>query len=337
MPLLQFTDHGIHCPRAGVYIDPWRPVDRALITHGHADHSRWGHRRYLCTEAAAPVIRHRLGNINLDTVRYGEPVTVNGVRFSFHPAGHIVGSAQIRVAYKGEIWVVSGDYKTEPDPLAEDFEPVKCQHFITESTFGLPVYRWPSQEEVFADINEWWRQNREEGKVTVLAAYALGKAQRLLAGIDASIGPIYTHGAVENTNEVLRAQGVQLPPTTRVTQAIDRKAYPGSLVIATPSAVGSNWMKKFKPAVTGMASGWMALRGTRRRRSVDRGFVLSDHADWEGLNEAIRATGAEHVYVTHGYTGIFRKWLEEQGYDAREVKTEYEGELSEDETTENEE
>ncbi len=338
MPLLEFSDRGIFCPPAEVFIDPWRPVARALITHGHADHSRWGHRHYLCTETAAPVIRYRLGDISLQTAKFDEPVTVNGVRFSFHPAGHILGSAQIRVEYRGEVWVVSGDYKLQNDGLSEPYEPVRCHAFITESTFGLPVYKWRPQAEVFDEINRWWRENRDAGKVTVLAGYALGKAQRLLANLDASIGPIYTHGAVENTNAVIRAQGASLPETIRVTQAIDRKAYPGAMVIATPSAIGSSWMKKFRPASVGVASGWMALRGARRRRAVDRGFILSDHVDWEGLNTAIRATGAERVFVTHGYTSIFRQWLCEQGYDAHEVKTEYEGELSEmSETNESEE
>ncbi len=329
MRLLEFTDRGIYCPPADVYIDPWRPVGRALITHGHSDHSRYGHRAYLCTREAAPVIRYRLGPVNIQTVDYGEVTTINGVHFSFHPAGHIIGSAQIRVEYKGEIWVVSGDYKLEDDGLSTPFEPVRCHTFITESTFGLPVYRWKPQSEVFAAINDWWRRNREAGKVSVLGGYALGKAQRLLSGLDTDIGPIYTHGAIENTNEILRKQGLSLPPTIRVTAQVSRRDYPGAMVIATPGALGSAWAKKFKPISEGVASGWMALRGTRRRRSVDRGFVLSDHADWEGLNAAIRATGASRIFVTHGYTEIFTRWLKEQGYDAHIVKTEYEGEFSE--------
>lgn len=338
MNLLEFTDRGIYCSPAGVYIDPWRPVARALITHGHSDHSRYGHQAYLCTRAAAPVIRYRLGPVKIQTADYGQVITINGVRFSFHPAGHIVGSAQIRVEYQGEVWVVSGDYKLEDDGLSTPFEPVRCHTFITESTFGLPVYRWKPQSEVFTEINEWWRQNREEGKVSLLGAYALGKAQRLLSGLDSSIGPIYTHGAIENTNEVLRKQGVSLPETIRVTVQVPRRNYPGAMVIATPGALGSSWARKFKPLTEGVASGWMALRGTRRRRAVDRGFVLSDHADWAGLNEAVRATGAERIFVTHGYTEIFTHWLREQGYEAFSVKTEFEGELSEmNETEESEE
>lgn len=336
MALLEFTEKGIYCEAAGVYIDPWRPVDKALITHGHADHSRWGHKQYLCTESAAPVIRYRLGKVNLSTVPFGETLHINGVKFSFHPAGHIIGSAQIRVEYRGEVWVASGDYKVEADGLSEPFEPVRCHTFITESTFGLPVYRWKPQPTVFEEINEWWAQNQRAGKVSVLAAYALGKAQRLLHGINPEIGPIFTHGAIENTNRVMRKQGLQLPATQRVTQQYKAKDFEGALVLATPSATGSNWMRRFKSASVGIASGWMALRGTRRRRAADRGFVLSDHADWQGLNDAIQATGAEQVAVTHGYTNLFSRWLnEERGLHAWEAQTEYEGESLDSEDQEN--
>lgn len=327
MALLEFTDSGIYCPKARVYIDPWKPVTKALITHGHSDHSRWGNKDYLCTTAAAPVIRYRLGeDIQLETVAYGEVRDINGVQFSFHPAGHIPGSAQIRAAFKGEVWVVSGDYKMENDGLSEPFEPIKCNTFISECTFGLPVYHWQAQEDIFTEINQWWFKNREEGKVSVISAYALGKAQRVLRHLNQEIGPVFTHGAVENVNEVLRQQGVSLPPTIRVTPEHKKSDFAGGLVITTPGSLGSPWMKKFQPYSTAMASGWMALRGTRRRRAADRGFALSDHADWRGLNEAIQLTGAESVYVTHGYTSIFRRWLEEQGYDAHEVKTDFSGE-----------
>lgn len=327
--LLEFTDKGIYCPPAKVYIDPWRPVTRALITHGHSDHSRWGHKHYLSTESAKPVIRYRLGPIKIETVQYGETRTINGVKFTFFPAGHIIGSAQIRVEHKGEVWVVSGDYKLEDDGISEAFEPVTCHNFITECTFGLPVYQWKPQEEIFQEINDWWKKNREEGKASVLSAYALGKAQRILNHLDTSIGRIYTHGAIENTNEVIRAQGIALPDTIRVTQSISRKDYPGSMILATPSSLGSPWIKKFGTASLGIASGWMSLRGARRRRAADRGFVLSDHADWDGLNQAIADTGAERIFVTHGYTDIFRRWLTQQGYEAQVVSTEYEGELTE--------
>ncbi len=329
MALLNFSEKGIYCEAGDFYIDPWKPVHKALITHGHADHSRWGHSQYICTRAAKPVIRYRLGLVNISTVDYGEQLTINGVKVSFHPAGHIVGSAQIRVEHKGEIWVASGDYKLEDDGLATAYEPIKCHTFITECTFGLPVYKWKPQEEVFTAINEWWQKNKEEGKVSVLTGYALGKAQRLIRSLDTSIGKIYTHGAIENTNEVVREQGIQLPATTKVQQGIKSKEYNGHIVVAPPSATGSTWMRKFKPASVGIASGWMTLRGARRRRAADRGFILSDHADWDGLLQAIEATGAERVIATHGYTDIFSKYLREQGIEALAEKTEFEGELSE--------
>ncbi len=324
--MLQFTPRGIYCPLADVYIDPWKPVKKAMITHGHSDHSRWGHQSYLATESAAPAIRYRLGDIKLSTIRFGEKITINGVDFSFHPAGHILGSAQIRVAYKGEVWVSSGDYKLENDGLAEPFEPIRCNTFITESTFGLPVYDWKPQEEIFADINNWWRSNAQQKKITFITGYSLGKAQRILRGLDHSIGKIFTHGAVENINEVMRAQGIDLPDTMRITREIPVKDFLGNLVVAPPSALNSVWMKRFKPISIGIASGWMTLRGARRRKAADRGFVLSDHVDWKDLNRSVAETGAERIIVTHGYTTTYKKYLEEQGLQAETAETEFTGE-----------
>jgi len=326
MSLLQFTDRGIYCTPADVHIDPWRPVRRALITHGHADHARWGHQYYMSTERAAPVIKHRLGKIHLETVSFDQPININGVRFSFHPAGHVLGSAQIRVEHKGEIWVVSGDYKIMDDGLSEPFEPIQCHTFITECTFGLPVYKWKPQSQIISDINAWWSSNKSRGLVSVITAYALGKAQRILKNIDTTIGSIYTHGAVDNINEVIRNQGVELPETIRVSSEQDKKDFAGALVLAPPSAIGSSWMRRLPTASVGMASGWMTLRGARRRRNADRGFILSDHADWEGLNKAVSATGAEKIIATHGYTDVFVRWLKSQGYNAVEEYTEFEGE-----------
>ncbi|SLN73806.1 Metallo-beta-lactamase superfamily protein [Roseivivax jejudonensis] len=322
-PVLTFTDRGIYCPAGDFFIDPWRPVDRALITHGHADHARDGHRRYLATAAAAPVMRYRLGDIALETIAYGEPRRIGDATVSFHPAGHIPGSAQIRVEVGGEVWVVSGDYKTEADGFCEDFETVRCHSFISECTFGLPVFSWDSQESVAAEINAWWRRNADEGRASILGAYSLGKAQRLLALVEPEIGPILTHGAVEGTNGVLRAQGYALPETIQVVPETDGKSFAGPLVLAPPSALGTPWARRFGPSSTAFASGWMRLRGVRRRRAADRGFVLSDHADWAGLVDAIRDTGAENVFVTHGYTDIFARWLAAEGWNAKVVPTEF--------------
>ena len=328
-PVLTFTDRGIYCPAADAYIDPWRPVPRALITHGHSDHARSGHGHYLCTAAAAPVIRHRLGDVPVQTVAYGDTLQMGSARISFHPAGHIPGSAQVRVDVGGEVWVVSGDYKVVPDGLSEPFEPVACHAFISECTFGLPVFKWADQRQVADDLNAWWRANAEAGRATLLGAYALGKAQRLLRMVDPQIGPILTHGAVEATNAILRAQGYALPDTVPVTAATKGRDYPGALVLAPPSALGQPWARRFGQGSTGFASGWMRLRGVRRRRAADRGFVLSDHADWDGLIWAIRETGAEKVFVTHGYTDIFARWLTEQGWQAQVVPTEFGGDEDE--------
>ena len=322
-PVLRFTDRGIYCPAGDFYIDPWRPVDRALITHGHADHARPGHARYLATKAAAPVLRHRLGEITLDTISYGEPRVIGGATVSFHPAGHVPGSAQIRVEVGGEVWVASGDYKLEQDGLSEPFEPVRCHSFITECTFGLPVFAWDPQAQVAAELNAWWTDSIANGRTPVLGAYSLGKAQRLLSMLDPEIGPILTHGAVETTTQVLRGQGYDLPQTHHVTPDLDMKAHPGALVLAPPAALGSDWMRRFGLVSTGFASGWMRMRGVRRRRASDRGFVISDHADWPALNRAIAETGAENIYATHGYTEIFARWLREDGYNAQVVPTEF--------------
>lgn len=327
-PVLVFTDRGIFCPDGGFFIDPWRPVDRALITHGHSDHARWGHGQYLATHQSLPVMRHRLGQIAAQGIGYGERLQIGGVTVSFHPAGHIPGSAQIAVERGGEVWVVSGDYKVEPDGLAEGFAPVPCHAFISECTFGLPVFRWRPQAEVMGEITRWWAANAAAGKVSILGAYSLGKAQRLLAGVE-PVGPILTHGAVEEVNAILRQQGYALPDTIRAGAGVDGKSHPGALVIAPPSALGSVWARRFGPAEEAFASGWMAVRGIRRRRALGTGFVVSDHADFPGLLSAIRATGCERVFVTHGYTTPFRRFLAEQGYDAGIVATEYGDEAEE--------
>lgn len=332
--MITFDDYGIFCKQAGVYIDPWKPVAKAVITHAHADHARWGMGSYLAHEHAAPVMRYRLGaDIALQEVAYNQEININGVSISFHPAGHIWGSAQVRLEYKGEIWVISGDYKLQQDGISVPFEPVRCHHFITESTFGLPVYNFPHPKEVHDAINAWWRANKEEGKNSVICAYALGKAQRVLKHLDPTIGEIYTHGAVENINRLYGQTGGLLPGATGVSSVANRKDIKGAMIIAPSSAIGTSWMRSFQPYKLGICSGWMQLRGTRRRRGADAGFVLSDHADWQQLDVAVKATGAEHVYVTHGYKSVYARWLRtERGLDAKEVETLYTGEQIDDTT-----
>ncbi|MDQ3607194.1 MAG: ligase-associated DNA damage response exonuclease, partial [Gemmatimonadota bacterium] len=297
--LLRITDRGLYCEAGDFHVDPWLPVERAVITHAHGDHARWGCDRYLGSREGERVLRTRLGaDARIRTVEFGEVIDVGGVRVSLHPAGHILGSAQVRVEHRGEVWVVSGDYKTEPDSTCTPFEPVRCHTFVTESTFGLPIYRWEPQAEVFREIRAWWAANREAGRASVLFGYALGKAQRLLAGLlGAEEGPIFTHGAVERLNADYRASGIALPPTTYASAAAREQKWAGALIVAPPSAAGTTWLRRFGAASTAFASGWMRIRGARRRRSVDRGFVLSDHVDWPALLEAIQATGAERVWV----------------------------------------
>jgi putative mRNA 3-end processing factor len=325
--LLTLTDRGLYCPAGDFFIDPWLSVRRAVITHAHTDHARRGSEQYLAVREGERVLRTRLGDTAvIDTIGYGEPVVHNGVRLSLHPAGHILGAAQVRIEYQGQVWVVSGDYKLEPDSTCTPFEPVHCHVFVSESTFGLPIYRWPGQAEVFEDVNAWWRRNQEAGKCSLLYGYALGKAQRLLAGVDPGIGPIFVHGAVARLVKDYRASGVNLPLCTYVGDAPESTKWDRALVIAPPSAHGTPWARKFSPASTALASGWMRIRGTRRRRAVDRGFVLSDHADWTGLLAAIRASGASRVWVTHGYVAVLVRHLREQGIDASGLQTQFEGE-----------
>ncbi len=325
---------GLYCPPGDFYIDPWQPVERAVITHAHADHSRRGHAHYLAASPAAGVLRTRLGDdIDLQTLPYGEQVDHFGVRVSFHPAGHVLGSAQVRLEHGGQVWVASGDYYVagssadcrEDNATCDAFEPVPCHCFITESTFGLPIYRWAPQAELFASIDEWWRGNAANGRASLLLGYSFGKAQRLLKGVERSIGPIFVHGAVEPLNRAYRAAGVDLPETRLVSEVSDKSLFRGALIVAPPSAQNSTWTRRFGDVSDGFASGWMQLRGARRRRSVDRGFVLSDHADWPGLQRAIAATGAERVIVTHGYEAVMVRWLSDQGLEASSFQTEYGG------------
>jgi putative mRNA 3-end processing factor len=321
--LLEFTDKGIYCSKGGFYIDPWKPVEYAVITHAHADHAYPGNKYYLAHQLSKEVLFYRLGDIKLDTVAYNETVVKSGVQLSLHPAGHVPGSAQVRVEYKGEVWVVSGDYKTEDDGVCAPFEPVSCHHFISECTFGMPVFKWKPQQEIFDNINNWWQGNLQQGLATVLAGYSLGKAQRIIQNLGPYIGKVYTHGAIENTNDALRRNGLVLNPTHRITATTKKEDARNGIIIVPPSALGTPWMNRFRPYSFGYCSGWMAIRGAKRRRAADRGFVLSDHADWGGLISAIKATGCECVYLTHGYTAPFTRYLNETGFNAREVHTLY--------------
>jgi len=322
---------GLYCPPGDFYIDPWRAVERAVITHAHADHARGGHGHYLAAAQAEGVLRSRLGqSIALQAVQYGEVVTHNGVTVSLHPAGHVLGSAQVRLQHGGQTWVASGDYKVAPDATCAPFEAVRCDVFITESTFGLPIYRWRLDAEVFAEINAWWAGNAAVGRASLLMCYSFGKAQRILSGVDASIAPIVVHSAIQTLNAAYRDAGVNLPETKLVSEVLDPADFKRALVLCPPSAAVGSWVKRFGDFSDAFASGWMQLRGARRRGSYDKGFVLSDHADWPGLMSAIGATGANRVIVTHGSVPVMVRYLKEQGLQAGSFQTEYGDDAAED-------
>ncbi len=328
--LLHMTDKGLYCPEGDFFIDPWQPVPRAVVTHAHGDHLRPGSGAYLVAQPGEAIFRARLAGqaSPFQAVPYGQAVQINGVRVSLHPAGHILGSAQVRVEHGGETWVVSGDYKLQADSTCAPFEPLACTTFITEATFGLPIYRWPDTAEVFAQINAWWRENQQAGRSSVLYAYVLGKAQHILAGIDAQIGPIFTHGAVERINQLYRQSGAALPATRTVASGTRADLAQG-LVLAPISARATPWIRRMGEHSSAFASGWMRIRGARRRQAVDRGFVLSDHVDWTDLNRAVDATGAGRVWVTHGTTNVVARWLRERGLDSQPLETQFGGEQEE--------
>jgi putative mRNA 3-end processing factor len=322
--LILATADGLYCPQGAFHIDPWRPVPRALITHAHGDHLRAGNAEYLTSAAGAPLVTQRLPpDSRVTLLDYGQQISCGNTKISLHPAGHVLGSAQVRIEHEGRVWVVSGDYKRDPDPTCAPFEPVQCDVFISEATFALPVYRWSPPGVVPAEIFEWWQGNRARGKASVLFAYALGKAQRVLAELTRfTTEPVYLHGAVVGLTEAYRQQGVAMLPTLSVAD-LPPASYAGALIIAPPSAAGSTWMRRFGESSTGFCSGWMRVRGDRRRRGYDRGFVLSDHADWPSLLRTFRDCGAKRILLTHGHSETMTRYLREQGVAAAALRTEY--------------
>jgi putative mRNA 3-end processing factor len=300
-------------------------VARAVISHGHADHARSGSAVYIAARSSVPLLRQRLGsNQDIRGYDYGQVLRLHAARVSFHPAGHVLGSAQVRIEVDGEVWVVSGDYKREADPTCEPFEVVPCDTFITEATFALPIYRWRPSAEIAADIAAWWNNNRQQGKPSVLFAYALGKAQRVLATLtEYTDRPVFVHGAVAAITELYRRAGIAMLPTHSVGDARTTRQvfYAGQLIIVPPGSYGSPWMRRFGSYRTGCCSGWMAVRGNRRRSGYERGFVLSDHADWSDLLHTVAETGARRVLVTHGHAEPLIRYLSEQGLEATALET----------------
>jgi putative mRNA 3-end processing factor len=327
--LIEPADAGLYCAPGGFHIDPWKPVARAVITHAHGDHLRPGSRAYLCHADALPLVRHRLGgDARVMPIADGESVLLDGVRVSMHPAGHILGAAQVRIEHRGEVWVASGDYKRQPDPTCRPFEPQRCHTFITEATFGQPVFRWDAPAVTIAEMEAWLLEMRDAGRPAVIFCYALGKAQRVLAELYASglERPVFVHGSLIPLIEVYRRAGVVMPPVHRATDAARGTSFGGEVIVAPLSARGSTWMRRFTDHSDAFASGWMRIRGAWRRRGYDRGFALSDHADWDDVLHTVRETGAERVFVTHGYTDVLTRWLVGSGFDAHAWRTQYEGE-----------
>jgi len=315
---------GMYCKAGDFYIDPWAPVERAVITHGHSDHARSGMGSYHVALTGLPIMQWRLGEQHFEPHDYGERFTLGPVILSLHSAGHVLGSAQVRLEHEDEVWVVSGDYKRQSDPSCAPFDVIRCDTFITEATFALPIYRWPDTAQVVRDIVEWVEECRYNGEAAILYCYALGKAQRLLAELAlVSDKPVYLHGAMSTGVDIYREAGVQMVETRAVSDVAKNHDFAGCLVLAPPSAAGSPWLRRFRRAQQGFASGWMSIRGNRRRRNLDRGFVISDHADWPALLDTIAATGSQRIIATHGNTDSLVRLLNEKGTDASVFHTEY--------------
>ena len=327
------TPSGLFCEAGGFHIDPWGSVERAVITHAHGDHARPGNASYLCAEPCAPLLRRRFGSdVRIQTARYGEAIRMGSIELSFHPAGHVLGSAQIRIAGPDGVWVVAGDYKRAFDPTCDGFEPLRCDVFVTESTFGVPIYRWDSTAAVIADIMDWWRRNGEECKTSVLFCYKIGKAQRLLSELArVTDRTVLVHGMMAGMIDVYRAAGIAMLPVKVVTERPRGTSFAGELVLAPLSARGTPWMRRLGDLSDAFASGLMRVRGVRRQRAYDRGFVLSDHADWPALLATIAETEAPRVLATHGHAAPLARHLAESGLDAGVIRTAWEGEIGEEE------
>lgn len=331
---LEMRPEGLYCPQGDFYIDPWRPVERAVITHAHSDHARWGSKQYLCAKDSVRLLRDRLGtDIAVTGVEYRETICLGPIRLSFHPAGHILGSSQIRLDYSDHISIITGDYKREPDPTCAPFEPLRAHCLITESTFGLPVFRWPESTLTAEEMNSWWLDNQASGVTSILYGYALGKSQRVLNMLDDNIGPIFIHGALQKPIDAYRLAGIKLPKTRLVSEAPRDVDFGRAMILAVPSAHGTSWLNRFRIRSTAMVSGWMQVRGNRRRRSMDRGYVLSDHADWNALIKTVHEVSPEEVWVTHGFADIFSRHLRDLGWNAAPLQTEFQGESAEDKET----
>lgn len=320
---LVLKEAGLYCKPGDFYVDPWRPVQNAVITHGHADHARYGMQAYTATLATAAIMKKRIGkDIPVEAKDYHEVFKIGDVKCYFIPAGHILGSAQLVIEYRGQRAIITGDYKLSPDDTVDAFEHIQCDLLVTESTFALPCFKWPSQASVFKEIHSFWQANQEKGLHSVLYAYSLGKAQRILAGLNTQQGPIAVHGAVDEMNQIYQSFGkLDVLPPRLTLETLASWERPG-LVIAPPSTAGSAWLKKLKKYREAYVSGWMQIKGQTRRKNM-RGFILSDHVDWPQLNETVLKSKAKEVWVTHGFSDIYAKYLNEQGITAKALNYQY--------------
>jgi putative mRNA 3-end processing factor len=325
--LLELTSAGLYCPAGDFHIDPWKPVARAVVTHAHSDHARSGMERYFCARSGAALLRQRVGkNAAVQALAFGAPLRIGKAWISLHPAGHILGSAQVRIEHDGVVTVVTGDHNaSDTHAAAEPFEAVPCDVLVTESTFGLPVYHWARPEAVMAEIHGWWRANQAAGRTSVLPCYPLGKTQRILAALDASVGPVALAGPGRAFLPLYAAEGVRFPESVDLVPETVEQLKGSGLVLISFAGREPELLKRLAPLSFGAASGWMRIRGVRRSRDCDRGFVLSDHSDWPGLLRCVRQSGARRVGVTHGQTEVFARYLREvEGLDGFVVPTRFE-------------
>jgi putative mRNA 3-end processing factor len=325
-PLIAWTDKGLYCEVGGFYIDPHRAVDLAVVTHAHSDHARRGSKHYITVDSGIGLLRARIGKkISVQGLKYGERIRLGEVTVSLHSAGHILGSAQVRVEYGNEVWVASGDYKRDPDPSCDPFETVRCDTFITEATFGTPKYAWRKDARHGEDLVRWWDENALAARNSIVFGYSLGKGQRILAELAPAFqngrirSPVLIHSAMVELTECYRAEGRVLAPTLPLDEAVAEaeaadRALVGEMILAPPSVLDETWAKRLGDYRTAFASGWMQTGGWGRGR-YDHGFVMSDHADWNDLNQTILESGATRVFVQHR-DGALVRHLRSQGLEA---------------------
>ncbi|MFL5814032.1 MAG: ligase-associated DNA damage response exonuclease [Bdellovibrionia bacterium] len=320
-PLLAWTQKGLYCAAGDFYIDPHRVVERAVTTHAHSDHARRGAKNYFTAKCGVGLLKARLGkDINVQGIPYGETFKIGPVKLSFHSAGHILGSAQVRIEHQGEVWVASGDYKRDSDPSCDPFEVVPCDTYVTEATFGTPKYQWDKNSKHGEDIHRWWMNNARANMNSLLFGYSLGKAQRILAELAPYADrPVIIHDTVKELTECYRAEGRKLAPTVSLSDLPPNYELRGELILAPPSLLRTEWLERLGLFQTAFASGWMHGGYGAHGQQYDHGFVMSDHADWNDIHRTIEESGAKRVFVQHRSGALIRS-LRKKGLDAHPVE-----------------